>query len=196
MPVLALFGRTCASDGARVRVLMALAVACCALVVPALAQAGPEEDMHVLQYVEAEEVVSRDLMAAFAEVYADPTLVRIARDERQHARTLERILGKGSLQRASEDGSAGVLVGYAGHMEQYWQWLSLGYRDLRSAAEAGIAAEKQHLAVLDATIAALADPTLRRQLKQIRRQDARHLTMLQNLWSATAPAQPCVTERC
>ncbi|MFM7213055.1 MAG: hypothetical protein ACKOYQ_13855, partial [Actinomycetota bacterium] len=108
-----------------------------------------------------------------------------AREDRQHARTLERLLGKGSLQRASEDGSAGVLVGYAGLMEQYWQWPSLGYRDLRSAAEAGIAAEMQHLAVLDATIAALVDPTLRRQLKQIRRQDAQHMRALERLHERT-----------
>ena len=152
--------------------------------------------MRVLQYVEAEEVMSRDLMAAFAAVYDSKVLDRIAREERDHARTLERILGQGSLQRASDDGSSGVLAGYAGLLEQFWQWLSWGYRDLRSAAEAGIAAERQHLAVLDATIAALVDRDIRRQLKQIRRQDQRHLDALERLRARTPSVQPCLDSRC
>lgn len=178
------------------RALAAVALACCALLIPAPTQASPENDMRVLQYVEAEEVLIRDLMAAFASVYESRVLDRIARQEREHTHTLERILGQGSLQRASADGSSGVIAGYAGLMEQYWKWMSLGYRDLHAAAEAGIAAEKQHLAVLDATIAALADPDLRRQLKHIRRQDQQHLQALERLRARTPSVQPCLDSRC
>jgi len=145
--------------------------------------------MRVLQYVEAEEVLIRDLMAAFASVYESRTLDRIVEQEREHTHTLERILGQGSLQRASADGSSGVIAGYAGLMEQYWKWMSLGYRDLHAAAEAGIAAEKQHLAVL-------ADPDLRRQLKHIRRQDQQHLQALERLRARTPSVQPCLDSRC
>jgi len=196
MPVQALAAGAVVVDGRGVRALAAVAAACCALLVLTPAHASPRQDMRVLQYVEAEEVLIRDLMAAFASVYESRTLDRIVEQDRQHAHTLERILGKGSLQRASEDGSSGVISGYAGLMEQYWKWMSLGYRDLHAATEAGIAAEKQHLAVLDATIAALADLDIRRQLKQIRRQDQQHLEALERLRARTPSVQPCLTERC
>ncbi|TEX49514.1 MAG: hypothetical protein B7C55_12845 [Actinomycetales bacterium mxb001] len=196
MPVRVLAVGAPAGDGRGVRALTAVAAACCALLAVAPVQASPRQDMRVLQYVEAEEVLIRDLMAAFASVYESRTLDRIVEQDRQHAHTLERILGKGSLQRASEDGSSGVISGYAGLMEQYWKWMSLGYRDLHAAAEAGIAAEKQHLAVLEATIAALADPDIRRQLKQIRRQDQQHLEALERLRARTPSVQPCVDPRC
>ena len=196
MPVQALEVSARASDGPDVRALTAVAAACIAFLAVTPVQASPRQDMRVLQYVEAEEVLIRDLMAAFATVYESPTLDRIVEQDREHARTLERILGKGSLQRASEDGSSGVISGYAGLMEQYWKWMSLGYRDLHAAAEAGIAAERQHLAVLDATIAALADPGIRRHLKQIRRQDQQHLQALERLRARTPSVQPCLTERC
>lgn len=196
MPVRILPGLKAARQGRKMRVILALSLAWGALLIPTPAHASGQNDMRVLQYVEAEEVMIRDLMAAFASVYDSRALDRIARQDRAHAHVLERILGKGSLQRASEDASSGVISGYAGLMEQYWKWMSLGYRDLHSAADAGLTAERQHLAVLDATIAALADPDIRRHLKQIRRQDQQHLDALVRLRARTPPAHPCVVDRC
>jgi len=152
--------------------------------------------MRVLQYVEAEEVVSRDLLVAFSAVYDSRVIDRVARDERRHARTLERILGEGSLQRSTSQGSAGVLSGYAGLLDQYWQWLAWGLRDLRSAAEASLAAERQHLAVLDATIAALANRGVRRELMRIRHEDREHLRVLERLRDRTPSVRPCLRGRC
>ena len=153
------------------------------------ALAGPEEHERILQYVEAEERMAVDLFTAFDEVYDARTLSRIAAEERTHARIIDR-----ALRRERSLGSG--YADYPGLVQDYWRWLAEGYRDLRSAAQVGIAVERQHLAILDAAIAASFDKDTKRQLIRIRKEDARHLAAFLQLLASTPPAQPCATERC
>lgn len=168
-------------------VLVALALGCG---LPPAAHAGPEEHQRVLAYVTAEERAARDLMSSFDEVYDVPQLTRIALEDAAHVRALQR-LGIPAVERPRGD-----FGDYPGLQQDYWRWLAEGYVDLRSAAQAGVAIERQHLAVLDAAIAVEIDARAWRTLRKVRRDDARHLTMLWRLWQATPPAQPCGVPAC
>lgn len=153
------------------------------------ALAGPQEHDRLLQYVRAEERMAVELFTAFDAVYDSPQLGRIAADERTHARLIEGVLGR---ERSPSSGYAD----YPGLVQDYWRWLGEGYRDLRSAAQVGIAVERQHLAIVDAAIAATFDKDTTRRLERIRKEDERHLVAFLRLLASTPPAQPCVAERC
>ena len=181
--------RTSARLRPRASVLCAVGIVLLTLCPVTSALAGPEEHVRILQYVEAEERMAVDLFTAFDAVYDSRPLSRIAAEERTHARIIDRVLdGERSLR--------GGYADYPGLVQDYWRWLAEGYRDLRSAAQVGIAVERQHLAIVDAAIAASFDHDTKRRLTRIRKEDARHLATFLQLLASTPPAQPCVTERC
>lgn len=156
----------------------------------ATAYAGENEARRVLRYIEAEERAARDLFTAFDAVHDSPALTRIAERERVHARAMRALVGRSSGDARGEFGD------YAGLQQDYSLWLSRGLRDLHSAAEVGIAVERQHLAVMDAAIAAPIRADVRRILREIRRDDIAHLKAFERMAAGTEPAPPCGVIQC